>query len=83
MQIYTLNKSWDFLQCTYPFSSTERTPYDDQGVIVRRHTNMVETKQEHDVKMDGETERLPDGHLHSWRLVTLEIYKMFVSLMCG
>ena len=40
---------------------------------------MIETKQGHDVKMDGETERLPDGHLHSGRLVRLEVYKVFIS----
>ena len=75
MQIYTPNKSWDFLQWTYPFSCPERTSYDDQGVTVRRYTNMAETKQRHDVKMDGET----DGHLHSGRLVRLEVYKVFIS----
>jgi hypothetical protein len=63
-QIFTPNKSWDFLQRTNPFSCPERTPY-DYGEIAGRHTNMVGNKQGHDVKMDGENERLPDGHLHS------------------
>jgi len=55
MQIYSPNKSWDFLQCTNRFSCPESKPYDNQGVTVRCHTNMAETKQGYDVKMDGET----------------------------